>query len=98
MIGFRRSRSTTWIGDQAHCHTLFPGGRENRIVAAGTSTAVRGHDSATAARFVPWERSTSARTVTVSQPSKATKEGASPRRSRSSPPTRSPSGPRRSGR
>lgn len=47
------SRSTTWTGVQAHCHTLMPGVRENWICPRVPSTATRGQDSAVRARSAP---------------------------------------------
>jgi hypothetical protein len=64
--GFAGSRSTTWVGVQAHGQTLMPGVRENWICPRVHSTATRGQDSAMRARSGPWERSMSARTATVS--------------------------------
>jgi hypothetical protein len=51
--GSAGSRSTTWIGVQAHCQTLMPGMRENWICPRVPSTATRGQDSATRARSAP---------------------------------------------
>ena len=51
--GSAGSRSTTWTGAHAHCHTLMPGVRENRISPRVPSTATRGQDSAMRARSNP---------------------------------------------
>lgn len=47
------SRATTWIGGQAHCQTLMPGVRENRIRPRVPSTPTRGQASAIRARSAP---------------------------------------------
>ena len=51
--GSAGSRSTTRIGGHAHCHTLMPGVRENRICPRVPSTATCGHDAAMRARSAP---------------------------------------------
>jgi hypothetical protein len=51
---------------EAHCQTPMPNVRENRICPRVPSAATRGHDAAVRARSTPWDRSTSARTATVS--------------------------------
>jgi len=51
--GSAGSRSTTWIGGQAHCQTLLPGVRENWISPRVPSTATRGQDSAMRSRSTP---------------------------------------------
>jgi hypothetical protein len=51
--GSTGSRSTTCTGGQAHCQTLMPGVRVNRICPRVPSTATRGQDSAMRARPAP---------------------------------------------
>src|SRR5262245_64863696 len=51
--GSAGSRSTTWIGVQAHCQTLMPGVRENWICPRVPSTETRGQDSAVRVRSTP---------------------------------------------
>ena len=46
------SRSTTWIGGHAHCQTLMPGVRENRIRPRVPSTATRGQARSARAQHV----------------------------------------------
>ncbi len=64
--GSAGSRSTTWIGAQAHCQTQMPGMRENLIRPRVPSTAMWGQDPAMLSRSTPRERRTAARTVIVS--------------------------------
>ena len=59
--GAAGSRSATWTGGHAHCQTLMPGVRENRIGPRVPSTATRDQDPR-AVRI----RSRSARTAIVS--------------------------------
>ena len=51
--GSAGSRATTWIGGQAHCHTLMPAGRENWIGPRVPSRATRGQASAMFGRSAP---------------------------------------------